>query len=50
MADLCQDQGKKMTTPRPFGYREVATPQFPKFQGVATPRFPKYQGVVLKVQ
>ena len=39
MADLCQDQGKKITTPQPFGYR-----------GVATPRFPKYQGVILKVQ
>ena len=50
MADLCQDQGKKIKTHRPFGNRGVATPWCPKYQGVVTPWFPKYWGVVLKVQ
>jgi len=50
MADLFQDQGKKIMTPQPFGYQEVVTPKCPKYLGVATPWFPKYRGVVLKVQ
>jgi len=49
MDNLCQDQGKKITSPLSFGYQVVGTPCCPKTKGVGTPRFPKYRGVVIEI-